>query len=516
MSAESNHDKPSDQDVNFDAHDVIAVLEDEGRPPQVIEQHFQLRARYASHASVVFRLFPVTDSTSTMPTSFLQIKAGDIKSLEKEVYGKANPNSPGPAYLDVVRKLLNGMHSVACLRFQLRSRGIIDLIKPSDSSSGNIPVNPVLDTCTSLQSLALTSLFSIYFRHDILRRKTIKKYTWAIAQFPHLTETEKQSYKCMVDVRRLYHGAGGRVHTCDDHGSPPTRDRLTSPAPGTPASCGSGSTLPFDEVPPCRGHRASPPPYDECVGEEQSPGAGSDAPAALFATGPESGCCDPPKYGDTERRDDALDPLQGTLPCGTKDTNIRSVTKRKRPISTMCTITTVATDAPRPEKLQRFLFANLDETQMANLHGLQHEQTSLQGQQTEQLQESVRQLRKTVEELEKRVDRLQRWKEKHKKLHGDLEGTCSQLVERQNDVDTAIDNLSCDVDELGGKHDELGKQMLDVGDEVKDLMEDMGRTAKEDIRKIIDDGVAKAIEEIVEARVNEVKRRITEALLQPI
>ncbi|KAJ3959448.1 hypothetical protein N0V92_003932 [Colletotrichum tropicale] len=86
------------------------------------------------------------------------------------------------------------------------------------------------------------------------------------------------------------------------------------------------------------------------------------------------------------------------------------------------------------------------------------------------------------------------------------------MVERQDDFDDAVDCLSGDVDELAGKHDELGKQMLDVSDEFQDLMDGMVCKAQEELRKTIEDGMAKQIQEIVEAQVNEVRRRISKAL----
>ncbi|KAH9225239.1 hypothetical protein K456DRAFT_1418748 [Colletotrichum gloeosporioides 23] len=506
MSTESSHDKPSGQDFKFDASDVIVVLEGEGRPPEVMEQHFQLRARYSPHASVFFRLFPVIDNVSTTTTACVQVKAGDIISLEKEVYGKVNAANPGPAYLEVVRGLLNGMHSVACLRFQLRSHGTIDLIAPADSDVDSAPGHRSLDTCASLRSLAAASLFSLYFRHDILRRKTFNKYVWAVGQFSLLTETEKQPYNCMVDVRRLYHGAGDKVHApLDHHGPAPARDRCSPPAPATPASCGSGSTLPFDEVPPYRGRRGSPPPYAACVTEGQSPKAGSDA-ASILDTSPAADC-ELREYGDTKPRDASLDPHLGAPPCGNED--LRPTAKRKWSIRAT---TSPATDAPRPEKLQRSLFVDPDdESRIAILHELQ-QQMRQRDQQNEELQNTVDQLRATVGELQKRVEVLQTWKKKQEEVVGDLEGTCSHLAERQDDFDDAVDCLSGDVDELAGKHDELGKQMLDVGDEFQDLMEGMVCKAQEKIRKSIEDGIAQQIQEAVEAQVNEVRRKISKAL----
>ncbi|KAF0316869.1 hypothetical protein GQ607_015882 [Colletotrichum asianum] len=506
MSTEGSHDKPSGQDFQFDASDVIVVLEEEGRPPEVIEQHFQLRARYSPHASVFFRLFPVIDNASTTTTACVQIKAGDIKSLEKEVYGKVNAANPGPAHVEVVRGLLGGMHSVACLRFKLRSHGTIDLIQPVDSDIDNVPGDRILDTCASLRSLVAASLFSLYFRHDILRRKTFNKYVWAVGQFSLLTEPEKQPYQCMVDARRLYHGAGDKVHVPHGHNRPsPTRDRCSPPAPGTPASCGSGSTLPFDEVPPCRGRRGSPPPYAECVTDGQSPSARSDA-ASMLDTSPAADC-GLPEYGDTKRRDASLDPHLAVPPCGNEA--IRPTSKRKWSIRAT---TSSATDAHRPEKLQRSLFVDPDDkSQVAILHDLQ-EQIRQRDQQNEELQKTVDQLRTTVGELQKSVEVMQTWKKKQEELVGDLEGTCSQLTERQDDFDDAVDCLSGDVDELAGKHDELGKQMIDFGDEFQDLMEGVACKAQEEIRKTIEDGMAKQIQEIVEAQVNEVRRRISKAL----
>ncbi|KAH9234120.1 hypothetical protein K456DRAFT_1761518 [Colletotrichum gloeosporioides 23] len=77
-----------------------------------------------------------------------------------------------------------------------------------------------------------------------------------------------------------------------------------------------------------------------------------------------------------------------------------------------------------------------------------------------------------------------------------------------NSVDITVDNLEA-------RCSALESQMPDVYNEVKGLIEDIGRTTKEEICTTIDDSMAKAIEETVDAQVKKVKDRIWKAL-QPI
>lgn len=496
MATGTAENKPTEDDIDFDpdfsiTSNVVAVLEDKGRPPKVVEQLFTLRAHYHPKSSVLFRLFPVTDSASTRITHCLQIKAGDIKSLEKEVYGTANRQIPPPPWFGAVSSLLSGMKSVACLQFQLHSPSNVDLIKQADFSTENTPGEPVPDTWASLESLATASLFSLCFRHDLMTNKKFKKYQWAIGEYPNLAEERKKAYECMVDVRRLFHGAGVKVPVPGvDHAPPPTRECCSPPTPGTSSSY--GSTLPFDVVP-----RGSPPPYNACPSEGSSPRAKSGA-AAIFATSPR-GDCDLPEYGEAERRDDVLDSSKGVLPDGNKDIDIPSTPKRKRLCTTKCTTQTSVKDVRRPEKSQRFVLGNsADESQIWSLIELQSQQIRRQGQQ--------------IEELQKTIEGLQRWKKQHEGLLGDLEGTCFQLGERQDDVDDVIGSLSQDVDDLAGKHDELGDQLLDVSDEVRDCVDQIERTVEENIREAVQSSMVKEIEVIVEAEVSKVKRKLWEAL----
>ncbi|KAK1658018.1 hypothetical protein BDP55DRAFT_520483, partial [Colletotrichum godetiae] len=153
---------PSDSDnFDFDAPEVIAVREDEGQSPEVIEQCFQLRVRYTSVGFVSFRLLPVPYSMPTKTTAWLQIRANCIESLDKMLYDKANTDSPSPPYLEAVRRRLNGMQSVTRLQFQLHRDGHIDLITPVDSDAEDILGEPVLKIGASLMSLATASRFSM-------------------------------------------------------------------------------------------------------------------------------------------------------------------------------------------------------------------------------------------------------------------------------------------------------------------------------------------------------------------
>ncbi|KAK1638017.1 hypothetical protein BDP81DRAFT_423926 [Colletotrichum phormii] len=491
---ENDFDMPTSDldDFDFDAPEVIAVREDEGQSPEVIQQCFQLRVRYASVGFVSFRLLPVPNSMTTKTTAWLQIRANCIESLDKMLYDKANTDSPSPPYLEAVRRRLNGMQSVTRLQFQLHRDGHIDLVTPVDSDAEDILGEPVSKTGAPLMSLATASRFSMYFRHDILRRKTFLKYKRAIRDFPHLTENEKNAYECMVDVRRLYHGAGGQVHRPHGHrDSPSTKELRSSPAPATPASC--GSTLPFEDVPQ---DRSLPPPYDECLSEGRSPKIRSDA-APIVAEWSRCNCerdrdCDPQEYGETERRNTALESSQGVLPFGDADIHTKRI-QRKRSGTTVCT-TTSPKDAPRPDKLQRTLFADLDGPLMRALERQQ--------QQINDLQHIIKESQKRNEELELRCD--------------ELEKKCSELEDVQSANVETVENLDIAVDGLQARCDSLEKQMPDVCDEMADLKEKWLEECREELeeneRKSSEDSKARQIREGVEAEVNQIRRRVLRAL----
>ncbi|KAF4881095.1 hypothetical protein CGCFRS4_v015902 [Colletotrichum fructicola] len=497
------------QNLNFDATGVIAVREDEGRPPEFISQPFDLRVRYQHPGLVLFHIvISLADSVATKTTVYLQITANQIHSLKKSNHDTTDINSPNrPPFLENVRRQLNGVRMLTRLKFRLHDSQRVKFIVPRSFTTENVSEDPAFGAA---ESLAAASLFSLYLRHNILPRECFGAYQGVIRQPPDLANRVGATYDAMSHASRLYHGDGGKEHAPrDDRGPRSTRDRDSPSAPGTPTSCGSGSTLPFDDVPP---YRAPPPPYGERMSESQSLRTRSDV-ADIAAAGL-GGDCDLPKYGDTNRRADVQDPLPGVLSCGEEDGDIRSTTKRKRSPTVLRTTAKSAADAPRHEKLARTLFFSAnDDSQAASLHATeQQQQPRVRGEYSEGLQNTVEQLRKTVRELQKEVEELQAWKKTHQKAFGDLEGTCCQLAERQDDFDDAVGSLSHDVDELGGKHDELGKQLLDVGDEVGDMMDDMKRTAQEEICENIDDSVAKKIEEIIESQVKKIKRKICEAL----
>ncbi|KAK2037190.1 hypothetical protein LZ31DRAFT_560604, partial [Colletotrichum somersetense] len=478
-------------DFDFEASQVIVVREDEGQPPEVIEHCFELRVRYSYLGLVSFRLLPAYDGTPVKNTAWLQIRASCVKSLEKMLYDKANTNSPSPPYLEAVRCRLNGMQSVTRLQFHLHTDAHIDLITPPDSDTKNAIVEPVLNTRASLISLATALRFSLYFRHDILRRKTFLKYKRAIRDFPCLTENEKNAYECMVDTRRLYHGAGGKVHRLHDHHGPPsTKENANSPAPATPASC--GSTLPFEDVPPDRG---SPPPYDECSSEGQSPKARPDAAATdVAAIDAESSRhhydCGPPEHGDAKRRKNLLDLSQGVFfPLGDTDIHIKPIKRKSPHTTTMSTL-----DATRPDKLQRALCADAESVLIRMLEQ--------QKQQINDIQQKFEKLEKRNEELEARCDELE-------KKFGELEdGQCGTAE--------TVGNLDITVDELQARCDTLEKQMPDVCDEMEDLkekwLEEFRDEFTENKRELSEDTMAKQIREKVEVELDQARGRVLKAL----
>ncbi|KAI3527212.1 hypothetical protein CABS02_15422 [Colletotrichum abscissum] len=512
-----NLPRPPGQNLNFDASHVIAVREeDDGRSSEFISQPFDFRVRYQSPGLVLFHIaVSLADSVATKTTVYLQITADQIHSLKKSNHDTTDTNSPNPPpFLENVRRQLNGVRLVTRLQFRLYGCQRAKFIVPRSFTTENVSEDPAFEAA---ESLAVVSLFSLYLRHDILPRAHFGAYLGAIRQFPDLATREQATYEAMIHASRLYHGDGGKEHTPRDYHcrSRSTRDRDSPSAPGTPSSCGSGSTLPFDDVPQ---YRAPPPPYGERVAESQCPRARLDV-ADIVAAGL-GGDRDLPEYGATNRRDDVQDPLPVVLSCGEGDGDVRSTSKRKRSSTVLHATTTYAAYAPRHEKLLRTVFVDAnDDSQVTSLHASEQQQPRVRGEHSEGLQNTVEQLRKTVRELQKEVEELQAWKKTHTEAFGDVEGTCCQLAERQEDFDDAVGTLYQDVDELGGKHDELGKQLLDVGDEVRDMMDDMKRTAQEEICETIDDSVAKKVEEIVESivesQVNEIKRKICKAL-QPI
>ncbi|KAI3545119.1 hypothetical protein CABS01_11781 [Colletotrichum abscissum] len=482
-------------DCDFEAPNVIAVREDEGQSPEVIEQSFRLRIRYASPGLVSFRLLVVPDGMSTKTTSWLQIRADCIELLEKMLYDKANTSGPSPPYLETVRLRLNGMQSVARMQFHLHKDGRIDLVTPNDSDSGNTTDGePVLDTRALLKSLATASRFSVFFRHDILRRKTFLKYKRAIQDFPSLSENDKLAYECMVDVRRLYHGAGGKVHTSRGlRGScPPTEAHCSSPDPTTPASCG-GSTVPFDDVPADRG---LPPPYDECSSEGQSPET-RPGPAATVAEKSKRDCeRDPPEYGDTGRQKNALELSLDVFPLGSADVYTPGI-KRKRSPTTVCTTKTSMIDAPRPGQLQSPLLADRGSPLMRALEQQQ--------QHIHDLQQMFRKSQKRNEALEARCD--------------ELEKRLCELEEGQSENVETVGNLDITLDELQARCDNLEKQVPDVCDEMEDLKKTWLEECREELedkeRESFEDRMAKQVRESVEAELNKVRRRVLKALQPP-
>ncbi|KAF6802586.1 hypothetical protein CSOJ01_11501 [Colletotrichum sojae] len=469
MATGGSHDKPTEDDTDFDiTSNVVAVLGDEGRPPQVVEQLFTLRARYHPDSSVLFRLFPVTNSTSTRFMHCLQIKAGDIKSLGKGVYGTAKRQTPPPPWFGAVSSLLGGMKSVACLQFQLHGPRNVDLITHSDFNTENMAGDPAPDTWASLESLSTASLFSLCFRHDLITNKTLKKHQWAIREYPNLAAERKKAYECVVDVCRLFHGAGVKVPVPGvDCTPPPTREYCSSPTP-------SASTLPFDTVPRDSAASPHPPPYDACPIEGLSP-------AATPLGNSPGGDCGLWECDDSEQQGDAVNSCRGVLVHGNEEINIRSPSKRKRQH--------VPEHGRHPEKLQRRLFGIPGDNQIGILFQSLFQQIKEQGQQ--------------IEELQKSNEELQEWRKGHERLLSEVEGSCFQLGQRQDDVDDVIGSLSQDVDDLAGKHDELSGQILDVSDEVRDCMEQIDCTVEESIHRVMQKEIEEAVKDEVSSGVDD-------------
>ncbi|EFQ36608.1 uncharacterized protein GLRG_11753, partial [Colletotrichum graminicola M1.001] len=364
-------------------------------------------------------------------------------------------------------------------------------------------------TFESAESLATASGFSLYFQHNVLNNESVEKYRKAIS----ISQTEDlgQLYADMRNVKRLY-GGGGKVHEPRGrrHGSPPTRDRRSSPASATTASC--GSTLPFETVP--RDEQESPPPYD-CLSEGQSPGVSSDAAAAgILAKSPRAGLA-PPDYCDTERWHDVLGPFQRGC-CGSEDTDMHLIAsaKRKRPLT-----------AFRQEKVWRSLLG--DKSHVGNLElqsrdielqrqdielqrqqiEVQHQEIKLQRQQIELQRQQIELQRQEIGQLQNNVEELRRQVKSLEERDEALEEDCSNLKERGDQTDIDIDDLSTDILNLGDKCEEAVEKIADVREEFEGL-----KGAMEGKCGSFMDRVTEDMEERVVAHMNEMKERLRQAL----
>ncbi|KAK1976167.1 hypothetical protein LZ30DRAFT_735287 [Colletotrichum cereale] len=503
---------------DFTVREVVAVREDPGRPPKVIPQRFELRIRCSPQGLVLFRLdISFTDSASTKTTVYLRITADSLDSLDRTDYDKTNANTQTPPYLEDVCNRLNDMNSVTRLRFRLRGGEGFQLVVPLDFDVDKILGNTARSAFEGTESLAAASWFSLYFQHDLLTRENLSTYKRAVPSSTSL-EALRKLYKGMRSVNRLYNGIGGKVHIPRDHRrSPPSRERCSSPASATTASC--GSTLAFETDPRLP---ESPPPYAEYLHVERSPRVRSDdAAAAIFAKSPAGGLA-PPEYGDTEQPYDVLD-LSPPAFCGKQDINTHATPKRKRSFAAVCSPRTTARGASHAAKIPPSISLDSDDENNAarflHLFELQRQQLEQQRQQLEQqrqqleLQRQQLQLQhEQIEHLQKDVGELQRWNKKLEGLHDELEADCLGLETRQDQADDAINNLSVEVSELEDKYVEVVHQIPDVCDEFKDLKENIGDTFKEDMCKLIEDSMAKQIVECVEAQADEVKRKIRQAL----
>ncbi|KAK1973794.1 hypothetical protein LZ30DRAFT_742419 [Colletotrichum cereale] len=480
--------------------EVVAVREDPGRRPEIIPQQFELRVRHSQQGLVLFCLvFSFADGASTTKTTiYLQITADSVGSLGRMRYNKTNANQ-NPPYLENVYERLNGMQTVTRLQFQLRSGEGIQLVVPLDFDVGNIG-DTARSTFKRTESFAAALSFSLYFQHNVLPKDSFPMYQKAISL--RLTDDLRKSYKDMLDVQRMYKGVGGKVHKprCH-HDSSPTREGCSSSASATTAS--SDSTLPFETVP--RREQESPPPYDECLNEGQSPRARPDAAATtIFAKSPARGVA-PPEYGDAEQQHtDVLDPSQGVLPYESGDADKHPPTKRKRSFTDVCTPRTNARGVSRTEKIPRYRFVDPDQSYIAHLLELQRQQIGL-------LQEQIKLRDQRIEKLEKDVEKVQGRIQDLEKRHGELEGDCSTLEKRQEQTDDAIENVHVVVHELEDKCEELEKSIPDVCEEFNDLKENMRGMLEGDKCKPCED-MAKDIGEYVKAETDELKRKICQAL----
>ncbi|KAK1953646.1 hypothetical protein LY78DRAFT_594152, partial [Colletotrichum sublineola] len=505
-SNESEYNMPSTKSDFVVLPRVIAVREDQGRPPEIIPRQFELRIRHSQQGLVLFSLtVSFTASASTKTTIYLQITADTLHSLERMDYNESDNNNRNPHYLEKVYHLLEDMRSVTRLQFRLRNSEHIQLAVPFDFDLDNILDDTARSTFESAELLAAASTFSLYFQHNVLKKASFLKYSEAVLPLGSVTEALRKSYKGMGNVKRLYNGRGGKVHIPRHHHPhdppPPAGECCSSPVPATTASC--GSTLPFETVPRLQ---ESPPPYDECLGEGQSPSAKSDAATTPTFTKSRPGDArSPPRYENTKRN-----PSHGVSPCGNQDTDKHPTPKRKRSFAAVCSpMTTAIVSASRVGKIPRSPFLDSDDEDNAArfLHSLelQRQQIELQRQQIELQREQIEHLRKSVKEL-------QRWKNEHEGRHDDLEADCLNLENRQDQTDDAIDNLSIDISELEDKYAEVAHQIPDVCDEFNDMKENIGDTLKQDMRKLVEDSMTKQIVECVEAQADEMKRRIRQAL----
>ncbi|KDN71795.1 hypothetical protein CSUB01_12369 [Colletotrichum sublineola] len=482
--------------------EVVAVREHHNRPPEIIPLQFQLLVRCSRQGSVLFRLtLSLTHgaASTTETIIYLHVTADSILSLNRTEHIKTHASQTAP-WLENVFERLNGMRSIACLQFQLRSGKGMQLVVPVDFDIDQISSDTARSTFEWAESLAVASSFSLCFRHNVLPRKNYLMYQEAISRL--LTDDLRRAYMNMRDLKRLYKGNGGKVHRPYYHDSSPTRKRCSSPAPATPASCGTGSTLPFETVP--RREHESPPPYNECLNEGQSPRATPGAAAtAVIDEGPAGGVA-PPEYGDAKHQhNDVLDPFQGTLPCGSDDADKHPSTKRKRSLIDVCTTSTSARSVSRTEKIPRYRSVDPDQSYVAHMLEFQQqqirllqEQNKLQDQRIEKLENLLEKEQRRAQDLEKRID--------------ELEGDWSILDKRQEQTDDAIENVCVVVHELEDKCEELEKSIPDVCEEFNDLKENMIGMLGDKCKPCED--MVKDIGEYVKAETDEIKRKICQAL----
>ncbi|KAK8004689.1 hypothetical protein PG990_010726 [Apiospora arundinis] len=466
----------SDETTRF-SHSVFAVREDDddGCSPELVDQSLKLDALYKPSTSVLFRLsVPITDSSSTKITIYVQITPDRLISLRQTTCDARATSDHGPPCLDRVRERLGGTRFVTRLQFKLHPDSHAQLVVPADFNLQDDPASPARRVLCSVSSLATTSSFSLYMPHNVLPTKKFEIFSRAVQQFPALTAAQRHAYERMVDLRSLYHGKGGIVFTPEDE----------SGAPSTPAATESdAATVAVDT--PSR-YRDSPPQYEESPSEGHQSRGRSDATTAS-ADSPARDCA-PPAYEDDGQQCGTSASNKRVWHCGSEDIDLHPSPKRRH---------------PRTAQLSEKLLQSLDCSESRLPENRLQFQLERQRQQIEQLQEDIKALRRRNKELEGR--------------HDELEESQDTLEKRQVESEEAIESIFVHTGELDDECARLGKQMPEIGDEVEDWMKgNMGDTVKEYMADWLKENMSESIQQYitqqVRAQIVDVKTRMRSAL----
>ncbi|KAK8037659.1 hypothetical protein PG991_001005 [Apiospora marii] len=475
------------------AHSVFVVHEDhDGRhSPEFVDHPMRLDAVYKPSTSVLFRLsIPITDSTSTKTTVYLQITPDRILSLRNTTCDATDTSERVPSCLDRVRERLGGARFVTRLQFQLHMDSHAQLVVPTDFYLQGAPDSPSQQKFKSVSSLAAASLFSLYMPHNILPIKKFQNLAEAVRQFPALTAAQRHAYERMVDLRSLYHGKGGVVFSRED------QDHAEAPATtaSDAATESDAATVAFD-TPSC--YRDSPPRYEECPSEghksKDQPDAttvSADRPAVANSSAASPvGDCAPPAYEDNDEPR-FRHPMVGkrVLNCGSEEIDLHPAAKRR-----------FARTAKPIEMILQSRSSGLDCSFESRLQF----QLERQRQQIERLQDDIKALQKRNKELEGR--------------HNELEESHGVLENRQVETEEAVESILVHTGELDEECERLGKQVPDIGDEVEDWMKcNMGNLAKDIMADWLKENMSESIQEYitqqVTAQIAEVKTKMRSAL----